>query len=191
MSDADATITRGHHCLPILMHDNFPDWEIAIISVLTGAADHARVIEPRPDPTDTKNNVLINPTRPKSPADDVAKWDASEREAMSVIMTTASKLHRDVILKHRADRAPVFKLWTFICDAHQSRDASHRHQAWIEFFSMRKAPDESYLAYVACKEGLGARIDRITPVDQPRADHFAELILFATLFGLPYEDTIR
>ena len=33
-------------------------------------------------------------------------------------------------------------------------------------------------------------IDCITPVDQPRADHLTELILFVTLFGLPYEDAI-
>ena len=59
------------------------------------------------------------------------------------------------------------------------------------FFSTRKTPNESYSAYVARKEGLGARVDRITPVDQPRADHFAELILFATLFSLPYEDVVR
>ena len=123
MSDAD-TVTRGHHRLPMLTRDNFPDWEIAIISVLTGAADHVRVIEQRPDPNGTKKITLIDPIRPTTPVDDVVKWDASEREAMSVIMTTASKLHRDVILKHRAERQPVYKLWTFICDAHQSRDAS-------------------------------------------------------------------
>ena len=120
MSDAD-TVTRGHHRLPMLTHDNPPDREIAIISVLTGAADHVRVIEQRPDTKDTKEITLIDPIRPST---DVVKWDASECEAMSVIMTTASKLHRDVILKHCAERQPVYKLWTFICDAHQSRDAS-------------------------------------------------------------------
>ena len=55
----------------------------------------------------------------------------------------------------------------------------------------RHVPNKSYSAYVARKEGLGARIDCITTVDQPRADHFAELILFATLFSLPYEDAVR
>ena len=134
---------------------------------------------------------MVDPARPTTPPDAVTLWDASEREAMSVIMTTASRLHRDIILKHRAERGAVFKLWTTICDAHQSRDASLRHQAWIEFFSSKKTSGETYSAYIARKEGLGAKIERITPATQSRADHFAELILFATLFGLPYEDNVR
>ena len=175
----------GHHRLPVLTYDNFADWEIGIISFLTGAADHVRVIEQRPNAKDE----LVDPVRPTSPPEEVAKWDSSEREAMSVIMTTASRIHRDVILKHRAERGAVFKLWTKICDAHQSRDASLRYQAWIEFLSWKKTSDETYSAYIASKEGLGAKIERITPVSQPRAEHFAELILFATLFGL--QDSIR
>ncbi len=160
---------------------------MAIISVLTGMADHVHVIEQRPDAKD----VLIDPACPMAPPDEIAKWDASECEAMSVIMMMASKLHRDVILKHCTARKPVFKLFTFICDAHQSCDASHRHQAWIEFFSLRKAPNETYSAYMTHKEGLGARIEHITPEDQSRVEHFAELKLFSILFGLPYKDTVR
>ena len=57
MSNANTTITRGHHHLLILTHNNFPDWEIIIISILMGAADHVHVIELCLDPSDTKNNV--------------------------------------------------------------------------------------------------------------------------------------
>ena len=174
------TVSRGHHRLPILTHDNFAHWEMAIISFLTGAPDHVRVIEQRPK----AKGELVDPVRPE----EVVKWGSPEREAMSVIITTASKLHRDVILKHRAERGTVFKAMD---EAHQPRDASLRHQAWIEFFSSKKTSDESYSAYIARKEGLGARVDLITPVSQPRADHFAELILSATLIGLPYEDNVR
>ncbi len=39
-------------------------------------------------------------------------------------MSTASKLHRKVILKHRAERKPIYELWTKIWDSHQSHDYS-------------------------------------------------------------------
>src|SRR5258706_6120064 len=149
MSNAEPK-TINHHCLPILSHDNFADWEMAIISFLTGAPDHIRVIEQCPDSA----NALVDPARPTAPADEVILWDASECEALAVIMTTASKLHRDVILKHRAERKPVYELWVKICDAHQSRNASLRHQAWMEFFSTRKGADEPYSMYIARKTGL-------------------------------------
>jgi len=164
MSEPDA-ITMGHHRIPILTHDNFSDWEIAIISYLTITSDHIRVIEQRTNSA----GVLADPARP-SDAKEANKWDASECEALGIIMATASKLHREVILKHRADKGAVYRLWVKICNSHQSRDASLRHQAWMEFFTTRKAPDESYSAYVTRKEGLGARIERLTPAAQTKAE---------------------
>lgn len=93
-----------------------------VISFLTIASGHVRVIEQRPDDKGT----LVDPTRPTSAAD-AAMWDASEREVLGIIMSAASKLHREVILKHRTDKEPIYKLWVKICSLHQSRDASLRH----------------------------------------------------------------
>ncbi len=87
MSDADAN--SGN--VPILTRASFPKWENQVISFLTGTADHVRVIERRPG----AGNALVDPARP---ADDPnyatvaaaqAKWDASGREALGVIMCTA------------------------------------------------------------------------------------------------------
>jgi len=125
---------------------------------------------------------MANPTRPTG-VTEAGKWDASEREALGIIMSTASKLHREIILKHCANGEPIYKLWTKIYNLHQSRDASLRHQAWMEFFTARKMPDESYSAYMARKEGLCAKIGRLTPSNQTATERYAELTLFAMLCG--------
>ncbi len=75
MSDLE-TVSVGHHRLPVLSHDNFADWEIVITSFLTGASDHVRVIEQRPDAKNNENS-LVDPVRPTTPTDDVAKWGES------------------------------------------------------------------------------------------------------------------
>src|SRR5258706_5520455 len=62
MSELD-NVLFGHHRLPILTHDKFADWEIAIISFLTKASDHVHMIEQR---TDAKG-TLVDPARPTTP----------------------------------------------------------------------------------------------------------------------------
>ena len=79
-----------------------------------------------------------------------ARWGASEGEALGTIMSTASKLYRESI-KHRVGKGPVYKL---LYSSRQSSDASLRHQAWLEFFTTREAPDEFYSACVTRKEAL-------------------------------------
>ena len=79
--------------VPILTKVNFPKWEIQVISYLTGTADHVRVIEHHWG----SNNTLVNPARPADTTAQ-AKWDASEWEALGVIMSTASDLHLEIIL---------------------------------------------------------------------------------------------
>ena len=87
MSESN-NVTTSHHHLPTLTHDNFRDWEVAIISFLTNMADHVCVIEQCLG----DKNVLANPKQPTN-TDDAMKWDASEREALGIIMSTASRLH--------------------------------------------------------------------------------------------------
>ena len=181
------SVVSGHYRgLPVLSRDNFPDWEIQVIAFLTGAADHVRVIERRHG----ANNTLVDPAAPTD-ANELTRWNASEREAMGVIMSTACKAHRELILRHRDAGKPVFQLWTKICSLYQSRDAAHRHEAWLEFLACRKAPDELYSAYGARVEAAYAKIERITPSNQTAAERAAELTLFALLSGLSFDDPIR
>src|SRR6266853_4128080 len=111
--------------------------------------------------------------------------------ALGVIMSTASKLHTEILLRHCDSGRPVFELWEKIGSMHQSRDASLRHQAWLQFFSARKSTDESYSELASRMEGLWAKIDRLTPISQTKEEHGAELTLLAILFALPYEDNVR
>jgi len=73
---------------------------------------------------------------------------------------------------------------------HQSRDASLHHQAWLEFFSMRKVSDKSYTGFASCMEGLWARINHLTLPNQVKAEHGAELMLLGILFALPFDDHV-
>ena len=181
-----STMSHHHHGIPVLSYDNFDYWEIQVISFLTGASDHVRVIEPCHDAT----GRLVDPVCPTDAGEKV-KWGLSEREALGIIMSTASGLHHRLILKHRASGEPVYKLWTKICCIHQSHATSFRHQIWLEFFSSRKSPDESYAEFVWRKEGLLAKIDRLTPESQTKAERAAELTLVGILLGLPIDDHIR
>lgn len=179
-------MSRHHHGIPVLSDDNFDYWEIQVISFLTGASDHVRVIEPRRDAT----GRLVDPVCPAGTGEK-ANWDSSEREALGVIMSTASRLHHELILKHRASGEPVYKLWTKICSIHQSHATSFRHQIWLEFFSSRKSPDESYAEFFWRKEELLAKIDRLTPECQTKEERAAELTLVGILLGLPTDDHVR
>jgi len=66
-----------------------------------------------------------------------------------------------------------------------------RHQAWPEFSSMHKVPDKSLAGFASRMEGLWARIDRLTPPNQTKAERGAELTLLGILFGLPFDDHVR
>ena len=70
-------------------------------------------------------------------------WDAFEREALGAIVCTASGIHLEVMLRHKSG-APVFALWSKVCSLHRSANAALRHEAWLEFLSIRNSPPESY-----------------------------------------------
>ena len=106
MSNKDAS---QYWNIPLLTRSNFPRWEIQVISFLTGAADHVCVIEPCLNTA----GAYIDPARPTDAAKQ-ARWDASECEALGVIMCTVSNLHLEVIHHHRKSRQPIYMLWTKI-----------------------------------------------------------------------------
>ena len=156
MSEDSTTVLRGAYAgLPILTEDNFADWDMQIIAYLTGSQDHARVITP----TKQSDGTYLDPTRPtdadpKASADDIKKaedniasWDKSERIVLGCMMATAGKLHRETVLKARAAGTTMYALYARICAFHQQRDASQRHEAWMQFLSMRKSAAESYMSY--------------------------------------------
>ena len=76
-------------------------------------------------------------------------------------------------------------------NSHVLQDASLRYEAWMDLLREKKGQtgdrtrDNSMTCetlYIACKEGLGAKIDRITPVSQPRAERFCRAISFCDSF---------
>ena len=72
-------------------------------------------------------------------------------------MSTASKLHDEIIIRDCEAARPVFELWEKISSMNQSRDASLRHQMWLEIFSTRKNAGESYSGLWSRMEGSGKR----------------------------------
>jgi len=173
--------------VPDLTKVNFPKWEIQVISYLTGTADHVHVIEHRQG----SNNTLVDPARPTDDTAAQAKWDASEWEALGVIMSTASDLHLEIILQHWMTGDPVYSLWKKICGLHHSVDASLRHEAWLEFLALRRSPAESYTDFCNRIDSGYAKIKCITLSNQMAVQHGEELCLFAFLSGLPFDDHIH
>ena len=113
-------ISSGLYCgLPTLSCDNFNEWKIQVTVYLTGVADHVCVISRRPNAL----GVISDPRRPLDVAK-AAKWDASERMALGVIMSTVAKLHNEIILLHCEANRPIYQLWTKIGRMHQSHDGS-------------------------------------------------------------------
>ncbi len=186
MSDSDS-VSLGLYCsLPVFSRNNFGNWKIQIIAYLTGVTDHVHVISRHPNAA----SVIVDPAHPTDDTE-AAKWDASECMALGVIMSTASKLHGKIILAYCEAATPVFELWEKIGSLHQLHDALLHHQAWLQFFSTCKTSDESYTELSGCVEGLWVKIDCLTPINQTRAEHGAELKLLGCLFALPFDDHVR
>ena len=201
MSDTESTtVARGAYAgLPILSEDNFADWDMQIVAYLTGSHDHVRVITP----VRQSDGSFQDPSQPaaataaasadeqKKAAEDISNWQKSERVVLGCLMATAGSLHREAVLKHRQSGTAVYKLYAKICNHHQQRDASQRHDAWMRFLALRLAPGESYMSLYRRVEAGYDRIDRITPADQTPEDRGRELILFTVLSALPHDDTLR
>ena len=109
--------------------------------------------------------ILSSPVRTAQ-----AKWDASEREALGVIMFTASATANRT-------RLPSF-LWSKIRSLRRSAKADLRHEAWLEFLSIRKSSSESYTAYPILLDAAYVKIERITPENQTSVQCSEELSAF-------------
>jgi len=89
------SIATSHYCgMPVLLCDNFNEWKIQVIAHLTGIADHICIIACCPDAA----GIVTDPAHLFDTAE-AARWDASECEALGVIMSTALKLHSELVLR--------------------------------------------------------------------------------------------
>jgi hypothetical protein len=114
--------------IPVLMRDNYLKWQLCVKAYLT-PGDHVRVIKR----TKTATGALADPVAPADPAE-LERWNRSERIAMGVVMGTANDQHLELIHKH--EEGSVWALWKAIEAYHVQRDASLRHQAWMQLLSI-------------------------------------------------------
>jgi hypothetical protein len=142
------------------------------LSFLTGASDHVRVIEARTGSA----GALADPLRPTGIAEG-SKWDASEREVRRAIMSTASKLHRELNIITALSQSTRYRRSTSVprcIPAPSGLDG-------VLLLSQVLRKD---LYGIFCRrEGPFARIDRIAPEKQTKAERAAELTLFGILLA--------
>jgi uncharacterized protein YidB (DUF937 family) len=182
-------VARGAFAgLPILAEDNFTDWDMQIVAYLTGSHDHVRVITPSGQsggkvlaplpvrlPTPTRRRKLTRPLQSgRSP----------------------SVLSLGVLWPPRGNSTArpslsIGDLYSKICNYHQQRDASQRHEGWMQFLAVHKSATDSYLTYYRRIERAYDKIDRITPTGQSAEERAEELKLFTLLSNLPHDDSLR
>src|SRR5258708_40320365 len=127
--------------IPKLTKLNYYEWAMQIEAYLTGAAAHWRVVEGSEKPDGSYD-------QPAAPADLTSRegleWKKSERVACGVIMATAAELHVELILQNKGK---PYDMWKAIEAQHLQRDASLRHEAWMQLLALRKKVEESYVDY--------------------------------------------
>jgi hypothetical protein len=169
--------------IPVLTRVNYLKWQLSIKAYLT-PGDHVRVIKRTRDTT----GALVDPA---APADHVEleRWNRSERIAMGVVMGTAYDQHLELILKH--EEGSVWALWKAIETHHVQRDASLRHEAWMQLLSIRKKPDEKYVDLYYRVDNARSKVDRVTPASLTPEERADELALFIILNALSVDNPLR
>ena len=126
MSDTESStvVCSSYASLPILTEENFADWEMQIITYLTGAQDHICVITPVKQANNTYKDPAPTADEKKAANLEIANWQKSECIITGCLMATAGKLHQEAILKHRQSSEPVYQLYSKISTYHQQCDAS-------------------------------------------------------------------
>jgi hypothetical protein len=103
-------------------------------------------------------------------------------------MATAGELHAEVILRNKGK---PYDIWKAIEAQHLQRDASLRHEAWMQLLALRKKVDETYVDFYRRVESAYARVHRITPKDQTAEQRGQELTLFTVRSGLLHDGPLR
>lgn len=120
----------------------------------------------------------------------IADREKSERIVLGCFMATGGKRHREAVLKHRRSD-PVYGLYVKICNNHPQRDASQSHEAWLQFFGIRRSASEPYMSLYHRVEAAYDKIERITPANQSPNDRASELQLFGILNSLSHNGPLR
>jgi transposase InsO family protein len=173
----------GYAHVPVLTKDNFPRWQLGVRAFLTPNG-HVHIIK-RKKQTDGRMTDPVAPTD----AAELESWEKSKQVAMGVLMATANGLHYKLVCRHEEDRAWV--LWSAIEAYHVQQDACLRHEAWMLLFSIRKAPEESYIDLYHRVEDARDKIACVTPTTLTRQQQYDEIALFTTINALPADDCLH
>ena len=176
---------RFYSYVPILTRGNYPEWQLCVKTYLT-PNDHVRVIQRTKD----SSGNLLDPVAPTDAAE-LEKWTWSEQEALGIIMGTAADLHLELVLKHDREDSGVWPLWKAIEAQHVADDATLRLEAWLQLFSARKRPGESYVDLYRRVDNARSVINRTTPAGQTPDEFSYEITLFSFLSALHAEDPLR
>jgi hypothetical protein len=106
--------------------------------------------------------LLVNgsETRPASDTDLQAKWDVKADKAAGELYLACSveqRMHIDAVQDD-----PV-KIWTTLASIHLQQRPGARFNAWDDFFSIRKQPDESLSTLIARIEDGMSKIKELRP----------------------------
>ncbi|KAG2107643.1 uncharacterized protein F5147DRAFT_802110 [Suillus discolor] len=119
---------------------------------------------------------------PASLAEEQAKWDQKQDKAAGELFLHCSadqRLHFEDVQDN-----PV-KIWTTLESTHVQQLPATRFNAWDNFFTIRKRPDESLSTLIARIEEGMAKIQRLHPQDSSKPYNYAQftssLILLKSL----------
>lgn len=122
---------------------------------------------------------------PASEPEEQAKWDQKQDKAAGELFLHCSadqRLHFEDVQDD-----PV-KIWTTLESTHVQQLPATRFNAWDDFFTIRKRPDESLSTLIARIEEGMAKIQRLRPQDSSKpyslADLDAELVSMAMIRAL-------
>lgn len=99
---------------------------------------------------------------PASQAEEQAKWDQKQDKAAGELFLHCSadqRLHFEDVQDD-----PV-KIWTTLKSTHVQQLPATRFNAWDDFFTIRKRPDESLSTLIARIKEAMAKIQRLRPQD--------------------------
>ena len=134
--------------------------------------------------------LLVNGTekRHDTDTDAQAKWDAKADKAAGELYLACSveqRMHID------ADQDDPVKIWSTLASIHLQQCPGARFNAWDDFFSIRKQPDESLSTLIARIEDGMSKIQELRPVDPKTpytiSDLDAELVCMTMVRSLGEE----
>ena len=117
--------------------------------------------------------LLVNGTETRpTDVEGAAKWDIKADKAAGELYLSCSVEQRTHIEAVQDD--PV-KIWTTLASTHLQKRPGARFNAWDDFFSIRKLPEESLSTLIARIEDGMAKVQELRPTDSTKAYTIKEL----------------